>query len=187
MPLFLTIKASFTTDILILKSPAALTLTVFAFQHRSVRCLQSLVQPVRTWFAFSKGILAHPAFVQPYLQISQDPTWRAVSCGALKRRLCRTGVPQHLHAACWVLHSTSGVPPILRRYHWCAHWCAHQSNSNGPVSCPARDFENLYTSLPQRDVIERLEICCVGLTWPRALPSRLNCRSSVALYLSPAM
>lgn len=59
-------------------------------------------------------------------------------------------VPDELCSVCWVLSNSAGVIPILERYSRSAHLF------QGDVSLPTRDFERLYTGLPQEDIVARL-------------------------------
>ena len=55
-----------------------------------------------------------------------------------------------LRSVCWVLRNSAGVVPILEHYARTAHLFP------GEASLPTRDFERLYTGLPQQDIVGRL-------------------------------
>ena len=67
-------------------------------------------------------------------------------------------MPAELRSVCWVLRNSAGVIPILERYARSAHLF------DGDVSLPTRDFERLYTGLPQRDIVDRLA-ALLGEVW----------------------
>lgn len=61
-----------------------------------------------------------------------------------------SGVPSELRSVCWVLRNSAGVVPIVEHYARTAHLF------QGEASLPTRDFERLYTGLPQQDIVDRL-------------------------------